>query len=376
MSDKVEYMFKGIDLTPIVELLKNHDISGWYKNSEGGECLRFFQDSFAEFCGAKHAITASSGSASIYTALKACGVGEGDYVLVPSYTHVGSVAPIVLAGAKPLFIDVDIYGNIDPMELEGFEGNAHALIAVHMLGMPCDMDELKKRFSGYIIEDASHALGSKYKGKQAGTLGHIGCFSIGGGRTKTIGCGEGGMITTNDDILAEKCKNIRNHGDRAMDVDYHCFNFRMSELNALVGLLQMPRLMMLNEWQMKNAKRIREELQDVFMFPPEPDYAESVRYIVAGQCHHFVREQFLKKMSENGWSGGQPRMSVGGGWSKLVSDVKFYSKYNVRGTLPMSKILRDEAVWIDWHRYPRTDEEISLMLEHVKQVMTEVLEVR
>lgn len=380
MSDRVEFMFKGIDLSPVMDLLQNRDISGWFKNAEGGENLRFFQSCFAEFCGAKHGIAVSSGSAAIYTALKACGVGRGDTVLVPSYTHVGSVAPIVLAGAEPVFVDVDIHGNFDPLALEGYEGDARALIAVHMLGMPCDIDEIRKRFhstpySGYIIEDASHALGSEYKGKKCGTLGDIGCFSIGGGRTKTIGCGEGGMITTNHDLLAEKCKNIRNHGDRAMDVPYHCFNFRMSELNALVGLLQMPRLEMLNKWQMENAEIIMEELEDVFIFPPQPDYAKSVRYIIAGLCYtQKERDDFLKVMVKNGWAGGQPRMNIGGAWSKLCSDIKFYQKYHVRGkVLSTSMALRDESVWIDWHRYPRTDAEIDLMLDHVKQAMKEVL---
>ena len=137
----------------------------------------------------------------------------GDRVVVPSYTHVGSVAPILLAGAKPIFADVDINGTIDP-NLIDWTG-AKALIAVHMLGMPCNMDLIKKNFGGYIIEDASHALGSEYKGKKCGSLGNVGAFSVGGGRTKTIGCGEGGMVTTDNAEIAEKVKNIRNHGDRA-----------------------------------------------------------------------------------------------------------------------------------------------------------------
>lgn len=175
------------------------------------------------------------------------------------------------------------------------------------------------------------------------------------------------MITTSNEDLAEKCKNIRNHGDRVSDVDYFCFNFRMSELNALIGLLQMPRLTILNDWQIRNAERIIRELPSFLKVPPTPNYATTVRYIVGCLCEDAEKRQnFLKKLCEKGWDGGVPRMNIGGGWSKLVCDVKFYHKpYHHR--LPMSEMLRDTAVWIDWHRYPRTGEEIDLMLEHIKE---------
>lgn len=131
---------------------------------------------------------------------------------------------------------------------------------------------------------------------------------------------------------------------------------------------------MLNEWQIKNAKYIAEELEDLFVFPPQPSYAESVRYIIPALCYTAdERQRFLKKMVENKWEGGLPRMSISGGWTKLCSDIKFYKKFNVKGSLSMSKQLRDEAVWIDWHRYPRTDAEIDLMLEHVKEAMKEAI---
>ena len=370
MSEEVTYVFKGIDLSPVMDLLKNHDISGWFKNNEGGDCLRFFQKCFAEYCGAKYAFATSSGSAAIYVALKACGVGHGDSVIVPAFTHVGSVAPIVLAGAKPIFIDVDIHGNLDPKLLD--RPYAKALIAVHMLGMPGDIDEIKKNFDGFMIEDASHALGSEYKGKRAGTLGDIGCFSIGGGRTKTLATGEGGMITTNNDSLAEKCKNIRNHGDRVTDVDYPCFNFRLSELNALIGLLQMPRLGMLNKWQLDNATYLMQRLPSFLQVPETPSYAKTVRYIISclfdEKTAGFSRNVFLRRLVDQKWDGGVPRKNIGGAWGKLVSDIKYYHKYS-KERLPMSEKLRDMSVWIDWHRFPRAKQEIDELLEHINMVM-------
>lgn len=368
MTEEAEYMFRDIDLEPLIDLIKKHDISGWFKNNEGGEALRFFQDCFAQYCGTNYAFATASGSSAIYVALKALGVKRGDTVLVPAYTHVGSVAPIVLAGAKPAFVDVDIHGNVDPDDLRWQW--AKAMIVVHMLGMPADIDQIRKKFDGYIIEDASHALGSEYKGRKCGSLGDIGCFSIGGGRTKAIACGEGGMITLNDTDLAEKCKNLRNHGDRVTDVNYPCFNFRMSELNALLGVLQLPKLEQRLDWQIQNAERIIKDLPEYLIPQPTPAQSKTCRYIIGTlySDSKIGRDEFLRKLHQNNWDGGIPRMNIGTGWSKLISDIQYYRRYP-KSPLIMSEKLRDESVWIDWHRYPRTTEEISRMLDHLREVM-------
>jgi len=365
-------IFSDSDLLTVTELLKK-DFSGWFKSNDGGPYLQEFEKKFAGFLGSEHAFAVSSGSAAIYTALRACNVGADDYVAVPSYTHVGSVAPILLAGAKPMFIDVDQYGNLNPEDLRKVVSvlKIKAVIVVHQLGLPCEMDQIKKFSDGaFIIEDASHALGAQYKGIKAGVIGDIGCFSIGGGRTKTIGTGEGGMMVVDDDKLAEKCKNMRNHGDRITDVDYFCFNFRMSELNALIGLLQMNKLEFLIDWQVKNAEYLIANLPKYLEVPTPPSYAKTVHYIVG--CHFsptkagMSRDDFLKKVAEKGYEGGLPRKNVGKGYAKLISDVRFYTRY--RRHLPMSEKLRDEAVWIDWHRFPQTKDEIDKLLNAFREI--------
>lgn len=365
-------IFSNADLSLVSELLKK-DISGWFRSNDGGPYLREFERKFAAFLGSQHAFAVSSGSAAIYTALRACEVGFGDLVAVPSYTHVGSVAPILLAGAKPLFIDVDQYGNLDPVSLKEAtsEFNTKAVIVVHQLGMPCEMDRIKAYSNNaFIVEDASHALGTEYKGVKAGVIGDIGCFSVGGGRTKTIGTGEGGMIAVNNSKLAEKCKNMRNHGDRITDVDYFCFNFRMSELNALVGLLQMDKVQFLIDWQIKNAKYLIANLPKYLEIPTPPSHVKPVYYIVGCRFSEaeagMSRDDFLKKVIQKGYEGGEPRRNVGKGYAKLVSDVKFYSRFQRK--LPMSEKIRDEALWIDWHRYPRTKEEIDNLLQAFKEI--------
>jgi len=361
------------DYSKVIDLLEHGDISGWFGNSTGGPYLQELEKKFAQACGAKYAFGVSSGSASIYVGLKACGVGPGDVVPVPAYTHVGSVAPIVLAGATPLFIDVDDYGDLDPNDLEHVltarSLKIKAVVVVHQLGVPCNMIGIRSVVGGdvAIVEDASHALGGRYAGHSI-PVGNVGCFSIGGGRTKTIGTGEGGMVVTNDDELAEKCRNIRNHGDRAMDVPYFCFNFRMSDLNAAVGLAQIEKLDFLNKHQAENAKYIVERLPNFLSVPKPPE--GSTWYIIG--CYfdeHLAgmsRGEFLKIVEAKGFKGGLPRKNIGSGYVRLISDMKLYQSY--WRFLAKSEWIRDHSVWIDWHRWPRTKEEIDTMLDCLRSI--------
>lgn len=379
-DESAKYMFDKIDLTPVIKLLKTGDISEWYKSSDGGKYLQGFQKLFANYCCTKYAFATSSGSSAIYVALKAIGVKKGDEVVVPSYTHVGDVAPIVLAGARPYFVDIDKFGNLDPSELHSIPFDTKAVIVVHQLGMPANMPEIQEKINIHtkgarIIEDASHALGAECltkKGWQrAGSIGDIGCFSVGGGRTKTIATGEGGMITTSNETFAEKCKNIRNHGDRYTDCDYFCFNFRLSELNALLGFLQMPKLDALNRLQIHHAQYLMRKLPHYIEVPKTPAYVKPTHYIVGGlfstEKAGMTRDEFLRELSQKGYDGGIPRKNVSGGYSKLISDIKYYRRFYKR-RLPMSEKLRDEAIWMDWHRFPRTQKEIDILLEHFKEV--------
>lgn len=372
----MERIFNQDSLKLFFELLSEGDISGWFNNTTGGPYLQQFQDQFAKACGTSHAFAVSSGSASIYVALKACNIGPGDLVAVPSYTHIGTVAPIVLAGATPCFIDCNLIGNIEPENI-GFamekKDMFKAVIAVHQLGVPADIDKIRSISpNSIIIEDASHALGAKYKGRKIGSLGDVGCFSVGGGRTKTIGTGEGGMLTTSNEMLALRIRNIRNHGDRVSDAPYFCFNFRMSEINALIGLIQMNVLDLLNGWQIKNAVFIKEHL---------PESLEA--YVVTGECsptYYLVgcrfnadkagmtRDKFLEKVRDIGLIGGVPRMNVSGGYSKLVSDIAYYHNFP-KQPLSFSEYVRDSAIWIDWHRYPRTADDIQRLLKGLRGIV-------
>jgi dTDP-4-amino-4,6-dideoxygalactose transaminase len=222
------------DIKEVVKILK----SDWITQ---GPKVEEFEKAVAKYCQVKYAVAVSSGTAALYTAYKVAGIRPGDEIITTPLTFAATSNCIVQLEGKPVF--ADIQGdtlNINPREIgKKITQKTKAIVLVDFAGHPCDYDEIRKiakRHKLLIIEDAAHALGSEYKEKRCGSLGDIGCFSIGGGRTKTIGTGEGGIIVVDDDDLAEKCRNIRNHGDRYTDVDYFCFNFRMSELNAAVEI--------------------------------------------------------------------------------------------------------------------------------------------
>jgi len=210
-----------------------------------------FEDKFARYCGVKHAIAVSSGSAAVYLALQALGVGNGDEVICTAHTFIASASPILLLGAKPVFVDVGHDYNIDMDDLEKkVSTSTKAVIAVHLYGQMCDMDrllELKEKHGFYLVEDACHAHGAEYDGKKSGSFGDVSCFSFFPSKLMTV-AGEGGMVVTDEDEVQVGLKALRDHGrdprkEEARYVsDLLGSNFRMSEISAAVGIEQLKHL--------------------------------------------------------------------------------------------------------------------------------------
>jgi dTDP-4-amino-4,6-dideoxygalactose transaminase len=364
-------IFTEVDLELLEDLLRSGRICGWWNSPNGGTYVKNFEKAFSYYNGSKYAVAVSSGSASIYLALRACGVGNGSRVLVSPYTHVGSVSPIVLAGGVPVFIDVDHWGNIDPDAAEKYcrENDASAMLAVHQNGQPCQMGELKRVCEDYglsLVEDCSQALGSYYGSSMVGNLGDAGCFSVGGDMTKTISTGEGGVVVTNDRGIEEKCRLMRNHGEK-LGAMYPCFNFRISDLQALVGCFQMRSIKDQIKHQKDNANYLIKRLPEFLSFPDPLKGSDPVYYIIA--CRYNLknpsRDEFLNMLRNKGFIGGQPRMNVGAGYQKLVYQIPYYSRYLERRAERAERI-RESSIWIDWHRYPITTREIDKLLEAMK----------
>jgi perosamine synthetase len=203
-----------------------------------------FEERFARLCGVKHAIATSSGTTALHIALLANDIGPGDEVITTPFTFIASVNSILFTGATPVFVDIDAETfNIDPSLIErAITPCTKAILPVHLYGYVCDMDALQAIADKHglkIIEDACQAVGASFKDKKAGSFG-TGCFSL--YATKNIMSGEGGMITTDDDAIAQQCRMLRNHGmQRRYYHDMLGYNFRMTDLCAAIGLAQIDR---------------------------------------------------------------------------------------------------------------------------------------
>lgn len=203
------------------------------------------EERFAQLCGVKHAVATTSGTTALHLALLANGVGLGDEVITTPFTFIASANSILFTGAKPVFADIDPETfNIAPEKIEqAITSRTKAIMPVHLYGYVCDMDAIEAIARSHnlkIIEDACQAVGAAYHQKIAGSFG-TGAFSL--YATKNVMSGEGGMITTNDDTVAEKCRLLRSHGmKRRYYHDMLGYNYRMSDLHAAIGLAQMDRL--------------------------------------------------------------------------------------------------------------------------------------
>jgi len=237
-----------------------------------------FEKAFAKVCGVKHAVATTSGTTALHTALLAHNIGPGDEVITTPFTFIASANSILFTGAKPVFVDIDAETfNIDPQQVEkAITPRTKAIMPVHLYGHICNMDALQdiaNRRGLHIIEDACQAVGATYKGQAAGSFG-TGAFSL--YATKNIMSAEGGMLTTNDDAIAEKCRMIRNHGmKRRFYHDMLGYNFRMTDLHAAIGLTQLGRLSGFTQKRRANAAWLNAHIQSVIT-PTEKDGCQHV----------------------------------------------------------------------------------------------------
>jgi len=250
--------------------------SGWW--SMGPKVLEF-EAAFAEFCAVRHALAVANGTAALHLALLAAGCGPGDEVVLPSLNFVAAANTIAHTGAVPTFCDVrgpdDL--NLDPADLEAAVGpRTKAVVVLHYGGFPCDMDAVQAiadRHGLTVIEDAAHAPGGTWRGQRCGGLGLAGCFSF--FSNKNLPIGEGGMIVTDDDDFAERIRLLRSHGMTTLtwerhrghasgyDVVAQGFNYRLDELRAAMGLVQLNRLPAENAARAKVVARYREAFDGI-----------------------------------------------------------------------------------------------------------------
>jgi perosamine synthetase len=246
---------------------------------EGGKRVQEFESLLRRYLSIKHVIAVNSGTSALLAALLALGLKEGDEVLLPSFTFVASANSVVAARGTPVFVDIneaDYTMDIKDLATKITE-RTRAIMPVHLYGHPADLDEiieLAKSNSLEIIEDACQSLGSEYRKRQTGTIGSMGCFSM--YASKVLTSGEGGAITTDDDLLADRLRMIRNHGMvEGYDTRVFGLNLRLPEISAAIAKGQMKKLNEMLEKRRNNAKLLADLLShsdiDGFTTPTEPE---------------------------------------------------------------------------------------------------------
>ncbi|OGF64206.1 hypothetical protein A2661_00480 [Candidatus Giovannonibacteria bacterium RIFCSPHIGHO2_01_FULL_45_24] len=237
-----------------------------------GPLTEEFEKKIAYFVGAKHAVATTSCTAAIFLSLKAVGVGQGDEVIVPDATFIATVNAVELAGAKPVLVDIDpetLAISVEAIK-KAITPKTKAIIPVHVTGRGANMEailDIAKKNNIFVIEDAAEALGSKHKGKFLGTLGSAGCFSF--AANKTLATGQGGMIVTDSDEVFKKLRPLKDHGRPVHGTggdDTHDtigYNFRMTDLQAAVGLGQFAHLKERLQRMKKNYQLYAENLKDI-----------------------------------------------------------------------------------------------------------------
>jgi perosamine synthetase len=266
-----------------------------------GQVVEQFEQAFAQVAGTRHCIATSSGTTALHLALLALGIGPDDEVITSPFSFIASSNSVVFCGARPVFADIDpATFNLDPAAVErAITPRTRAIMPVHLFGQPCDMDALGQvaaRHGLKIVEDACQAHGATWGGKTVGSFG-IGCFSF--YPTKNLTTAEGGAITTDDDELTEQLRMLRNHGMRRR---YHHeivgYNFRLTDLQAALGLAQVPHLADWTAGRRANAAYYDARLKGVVVPSVRPE---------AGHVYHQYtirvpgdRDRALARLTEQG----------------------------------------------------------------------------
>ena len=223
-----------------------------------GDRVAEFERKFADFCGSNHAVALNNGTAALHAALLTANVGPGDEVIVPAFSFVATASAVAMCGAKPVFADVNERTfTIDPLQVaERVTPKTRAVIGVHLFGQPCDIEALQEICESHslkFIEDAAQAHGALYKNAKTGSFGHLACFSF--YATKNMITGEGGMVTTSDKAYNERLRLLITHGQSEKYL-HTClgYNYRMTDIAAALGIVQLKKLEKFNLRRRKNAE--------------------------------------------------------------------------------------------------------------------------
>lgn len=287
----------------------------------GGDKIRRFEEDFANFVGTKYAVAFNSATSALHAAVTAIGVKPGEEVIVPPYTFTSTATCVLMNNSIPVFADVqaDIFC-IDPRSIEKkISPLTKAIIPVHLFGHPAEMDEIlsiAKKNNLRIIEDCAQSAGAKYKNKIVGSLGDCGIFSF--QETKSISTGEGGMLVTDDENIAYISRMVRNHGEAILDnqnirtykSEFLGWGYRMTELEAAIGIVQLKKLKNSNKIRRELAKRLTDVINQLDgLNHVKRSYVEHAYWFYAFSFDEskigITRDQFVRALNAEGIPFGQ-----------------------------------------------------------------------
>jgi perosamine synthetase len=295
----------GNELRYVEECVK----TGWI--SSMGSNIPKFEEMFAKAIGMKYAVATTSGTTALHLALHTLGIGPGDEVIIPDFTMIACANAVRYTGAKSVLVDAEPRTwNIDPDKIEEkITERTKAIMPVHIYGHPSEMDrilEIAAKHNLWVIEDSAEAHGAVYKNKKAGSMGDVSCFSF--YANKIITTGEGGIIATNNGEIYEKLKIIRSQAfskERHFWHKYVGFNYRMTNLQAAIGVAQMEKFDELVEMRIKNAKLYNFLLKDIkgLVLPPETENIKNVFWMYSIKVTEKLgvsRNELREKLAERG----------------------------------------------------------------------------
>ena len=351
------------EIENVVEVLKSGMIAQGPKVEE-------FEQKFAEWVGAEYGIAVNSGTAALHVALLACGIGEGDEVITTPFTFIASGNSILYTGARPVFADIDMKTyTLNPDSIEDLiTEKTKAIMPVQLYGQSADMDrinEIAEKYGLIVIEDAAQAHGAAYNGQKVGSIGDMSCFSF--YPTKNMTTSEGGIITTDDEELAEKARIFRAHG---ATVRYHHdaigYNFRMTDISAAIGLAQLENIDEFNEKRIANAAYLNEGLKDVDGVIT-PCCAEGSKHVY----HQYTIR--VEKGDRDDWVDIINDCGVGTGihYPIPLYNQPIYRALGIEGNCPNAELAADNVISLPVHP-SLSKEDLDIVIEAVKTASKEL----
>jgi len=343
-----------------------------------GPKLEEFEGAFAEYIGRKRAVGVNSGTSGLFLCLSALGIGNGDEVITTPFTFIATANVIMMTGAQPVFADIEPVGlNIDPAKIEPkITENTKAIMPVEVFGNPWGFDKIREiadRYNLILIEDCCEALGSVLKGKKAGTFGQAGVFAF--YPNKQITTGEGGMILTDDDELADICISLRNQGRSKnggwLNHERMGYNYRISDINCALGIVQLSRIEEIKAKRKQVAQWYQQELRDEerLIFPDEAHGCDISWFVfVVRLVENYTRQQrdeVLDAMRDAG-------IQVSNYFSPVHLQPFMAEKFGYQsGDYPITESVSDRTVALPFYNRLQ-QEEVAFVCGRLKEILNKM----